>query len=256
MSSFNLIIIFLLFITRVSQAIEKSDFEMQVSPYIELLGTDWNNKNIDEVSQTQNWESVYSDAGKKKMSFVGNWYRLKIGNWLPQGDWVLIHPLAAQFTFYRNIDGQVHESEHGYKTQSSEKISYRKTAVMLSKIKNDEILYFKVVGMSNRSSHHPKIVSQIKFMSVVSNEAPSVAFYYSLILVVALISLFAFFMLKEKIYFYYSVYLFATIGVFLGIQGYLYQATTHWVPGYSMFFFGMLNFFILLFLLLRACILL
>jgi len=40
----------------------------------------------------------------------------------------------------------------------------------------------------------------------------------------------------------------STIGVFLGIQGYAYQYPIHWSPGITIFFFGMVNFFIAMFI--------
>lgn len=229
-------------------ASESSTFEVPLEPYIEILGSDWNSKQIDEIVNATNWEPAYSNIGKQKMSYSGNWYRLRIDKWLPDGNWILLHPLASQFTFYRNLQGQLNISEHGYKSKNPDRISYRKTAVLIPALNNNEILYFKVSGMSNRSSHHPLFISPTHFVSLVSQEVPFVAFYYSLMLVVALISLFAFFMLWEKIYLYYGMHLIASIGVFLGIQGYTYQYSTHWVPGYSMFFFGMVNFFIILFI--------
>jgi signal transduction histidine kinase len=221
--------------------------EIDLRPYLEVLDPKWNSKNLSEISNSTDWINAYSDAGKSKIIFQGNWYRLQIGSWLKDGNWVLVHPLAAHFELYRNEGGQLSKSEHGYRFSGPNRITYRKTAVFLDSVISGEWLYFKISGMSKRSSHHPVIQSPNTFFKMISRESPLNAFFYCAIFFVSLISLFAYFMLKEKIYFNYAMYLFASLGVFLGIQGYVFQYTTQWTPGYSIAFFGLVNLFTILF---------
>lgn len=224
--------------------------EIPISSYIEILDAKWNDKEIGDIANTKEWISAYSDEGKSKLIFQGNWYRLKIGEWLQNStsDWVMVHPLSAGFKLYRLQNGLFNMSEHGYKSTIDDRIYYRRTAVMLSALKIGEILYFKVSGKPARSSDHPYLTTSTNFITHVSKEFPFSIFYYSVILVVSAIALFAFLILKEKIFLFYSLYMLSTIGVFLGIQGYAYQYTTHWSPGITIFFFGIVNLFIIVFM--------
>lgn len=100
-----LLITCLLFLTNYVFANTSLNREINLSPYLEILDSEWNSKNIDQISNVQIWLTAYSELGKSKITYQGNWYRLQIGNWLQNGNWVLVHPLAAQFTFYRKING-------------------------------------------------------------------------------------------------------------------------------------------------------
>lgn len=224
--------------------------EIPISSYIEILDANWSNKEINEVAEANEWIPAYSDLGKSKLSFQGNWYRLKIGDWLQNknNDWVMVHPLSAGFKLYRNQNDSFNVSEHGYKSSTEDRIYYRRTAVSLNSLKDGEVLYFKVIGKPARSSDHPYLTTSTHFITHVSKEFPFSIFYYSVILVVSAIALFAFFILNEKIFLFYSLYMLSNIGVFLGIQGYVYQYTTLWNPGITIFFFGIVNFFIIIFM--------
>lgn len=220
-----------------------------ISPHIEILDSSWNSKEITEIINSNTWVPTYSDEGKSRLVFQGNWYRLKFGEWFQgKGDWVLVYPLSAGFKLYRLKSGTFEVSEHGYKSASDERIHYRRTAITLNAVQQGESIYFKVSGKPARSSDHPVLISPDNFITKVSQELPFSVFYYSVILVVGAIALFAFFMLKEKIFLFYALYMLSTIGVFLGIQGYAYQYTTHWDPGITIFFFGVVNFFIVIFI--------
>jgi len=232
---------------RYSYADSSAIDEMNLAPYIEILGSSFNTLKVEELEKQDLWTNAYSELGKIKMEYVGNWYRLKIGSWLTNGNWILVHPLAAHFYLYRKFGNQYIRTEHGFQDINTNRIIYRKTAILLDSIQVGEVLYFKIIGMSKRSSHHPLMESPNQFLKTVTHESPINFFFYSTILIVGLISLFAFFMLKEKIYLNYSLYLFSHIGVFLGIQGYAFQYFSHWSPAYSISFFGLVNLFIIMF---------
>lgn len=222
--------------------------EVAIANHLEILGTEWNSKSIDEILKTQDWAPARSDQGKKRARYDGNWYRLRIGDWISPGDWILVHPLASEFSLYRPNTAGFETSKHGYQDLNENKISYRRVAVSLSNLAKGEVLYFKIKGLAARSANDPKLVRPPAFLSTASTEAPIHSLYYAFIFIISAVSLFAFQVLREKIYLFYAIYLISNLVIFLGIQGYAYQHFPFWSPAYSLFFMGMANFFILLFI--------
>jgi|GEM_PF-6255977 len=218
-----------------------------LSSELEILPAELANVDVIEVPNLKGWVPAKSDAGKAHVRFQGNWYRLTIQS--PQaGEWVLIHPLVAHLQMYRFKQGAIQATEHGYSTSGPKKLSYRKLAIPMGILDGKETVYFKTQGLSQRSTNRYELVSMVSFLNQISAEVPLAALYYSLIIVVAGVSLFAFFMLRSRIYIFYSLYLISTMGIFVGIQGYGYQYFRFWKPGISMFFFGMASLFITLFI--------
>lgn len=158
--------------------------EVNLSPYVEILDSKYNSLKVEELDRQEQWSNAYSELGKAKMEYAGNWYKLKIGSWVTNGNWILVHPLAAHFNLYRKFGNQYKSYEHGFKDINLHRIVYRKTAILLDSIQIGETLYFKVIGMSKRSSHHPLIQSPNQFLKTVTHESPINFFFYSIILIV------------------------------------------------------------------------
>ena len=234
----------------INVAICGENFEIPLGPHIEVLDSKLTDKTVDEISLFEGWNSINSPEGKSKISFKGNWYRLVFGNWLPRTneDLVMVYPLSPNFKLFRKEGGLFRMSDHGYLSTHDDRIYYRRTAIALKNIGLGEIVYFKVWGKPSRSSDNPYLTTVTRFLSSISKEFPLSIFYYSFILIVSIVSIFAFFILGEKIFLFYSLYMLSTVGVFLGIQGYIYQYTTLWRPSITIFFFGVVNFFIITFI--------
>ncbi|MEY4615574.1 MAG: Histidine kinase [Pseudomonadota bacterium] len=222
---------------------------VDLKPMLELLPSTNAIQRAEALEYETQWTQAYSPEGEKLAAFSGNWYRLNLGDWSQKSsEWVLLFPLAQTFKMFRQQQGDFKATLHGYRDSSDEKIKFRKTAILLSNLQPQETLYFWVAGSSKRSSYSPEMVKWNRFVDSTSKEYMLSAISYSFFFCIAMLAFFTFVATRETIYLLYGGYLVATMGLFLGIQGYGYQFFSMWSPGLSMFSFGIANALILVFI--------